>query len=100
MEALNFSCQRPYALYGLVLLVPALIISVFQFKKAHKNLKFFTVKDKSSVVARRMKNFALMYGIRTFCAKFVGFCTLRLSFFRELQFILSFKAYFFPLFRV
>lgn len=67
MEALNFSCQRPYALYGLVLLVPALIISVFQFKKAHKNLKFFTVKDKSSVVARRMKNFALMYGIRTFC---------------------------------
>ena len=64
---MNFSCQRPYALYGFALLVPALIISILRFKKAYKNLKFFTVKDKSSVAARRIKNFALMFGIRTFC---------------------------------
>ncbi len=64
---MNFSCQRPYALYGLVLLLPALIIWIFQFKKVHKNLNFFTAKDKSSTVARRMRNFALVYGIRTFC---------------------------------
>ena len=64
---MNFSCQRPYALYGLALLVPALIISILQFKKAYRNLKFFTVKDKSSAVARRMRNFALIFGVRTFC---------------------------------
>lgn len=63
---MNFSCQRPYALYGLALLVPALIISILQFKKAYKNLNFFTVKDKSSSVARRMRNFSIVYGIRTF----------------------------------
>lgn len=64
---MNFSCQRPYALYGFVLLVPALIVSILQFRKAYKNLNFLTVKDKSSVSARRTKNFALMFGIRTFC---------------------------------
>ncbi len=63
---MNFSCQRPYALYGLALLVPALIISILHFKKVYKNLNFFTVKDKSSTVSRRMRNFGLVYGIRTF----------------------------------
>ncbi|MEE0885422.1 MAG: VWA domain-containing protein [Treponema sp.] len=76
---MNFSCQRPYALYGLALLVPALIISIFQFKKAYRNLKFFTVKDKSSVLARRMKNFALIFGVRTFCIS-VAWAMLVLAF--------------------
>ncbi len=76
---MNFSCQRPYALYGLALLVPALIISILQFKKAYKNLKFFTVKDKSSIPARRTKNFALMFGVRTFCIS-VAWAMLVLAF--------------------
>lgn len=76
---MNFSCQRPYALYGLALLVPALIISILQFKKAYKNLKFFTVKDKSSILARRTKNFALMFGVRTFCVS-VAWAMLVLAF--------------------
>lgn len=76
---MNFSCQRPYALYGLALLVPALIISILQFKKAYKNLKFFTVKDKSSIFARRTKNFALMFGVRTFCIS-VAWAMLVLAF--------------------
>lgn len=76
---MNFSCQRPYALYGLALLVPALIISILQFKKAYKNLKFFTVKDKSSIPTRRTKNFALMFGVRTFCIS-VAWAMLVLAF--------------------
>lgn len=76
---MNFSCQRPYALYGLALLVPALIISILQFKKAYKNLKFFTVKDKSSILVRRTKNFALMFGVRTFCVS-VAWAMLVLAF--------------------
>lgn len=64
---MNFTCQRPFALYALLLLIPALMISVVQFKKVRRNLNIFTVKENFSTMARRMKNFYALYVIRTTC---------------------------------
>ena len=38
---MNFTCERPYAFYGLLLIIPALIITFFQYftkKRQAKNL--------------------------------------------------------------
>lgn len=64
---MNFTCQRPFALYGLILIIPGIILSIIQFRKISGKLSVFTVKDSISVAARRMKNFSFMFVIRAVC---------------------------------
>ncbi len=67
---MDFNCLRPYALYGLILLIPALIITIIQLKKVFKNLRFFTVKNKSASLSYRMKNYPITFVFRTICLSF------------------------------
>lgn len=64
---MNFTCQRPFALYGLILIIPGIILSLFQYKKVAASLLTYTVKDSASVIARRMKHFRVMISIRCIC---------------------------------
>ncbi len=64
---MNFTCQRPFALYGLVLIIPGIIIALLHYRKVAARLNIFSVKDNASVIARRMKHFKTMISIRSVC---------------------------------
>lgn len=76
---MDFTCQRPFALYGLILIVPALAISILQFRKVLKKIKNFTVKDSYSVSSKRAKHFKLMFVVRSFCLS-AAWCMLILAY--------------------
>ena len=38
---MNFSVERPYAFYALFLLVPAILVIIFQYRKISKKFGFF-----------------------------------------------------------
>lgn len=62
---IHFTCERPYAFYLLILLVPALIISISQYRRIAKKLSFFSVKSDTNPGLKRVKNFRLLMTIRT-----------------------------------
>lgn len=64
---MNFTCQRPFALYGLIFIIPGIVVSLMQYKRIAESLLTYTVKDSASVIARRMKHFRAMVSIRCIC---------------------------------
>lgn len=64
---MDFTCQRPYALYGLVLLIPALIVAIFKFRKVVKKINDFAIKGNSSLAPKKLNHFRKMFVFRTFC---------------------------------
>ena len=47
---MNFTCERPYAFYGLLLIIPAVIITFFQYRKIIRNKSVF-MTDKNNSIA-------------------------------------------------
>ena len=45
---MNFSVERPYAFYALFLLVPAILVIIFQYRKISKNFGFFQTNYSST----------------------------------------------------
>ena len=55
---MNFTCERPYAFYGLLLIIPAVIISFFQYRKIIRNKSvFMTVESASNLFFNVTANF-------------------------------------------
>ena len=64
---MNFSCQRPEALYGLLLLIPAVSIEVVRYLKVMQSYKKITVKADDSILAKRIKRFPVTIALKTVC---------------------------------
>lgn len=54
---MNFTCQRPEVLYGILLIIPALIIAIIQYRNVMKRYKVITIKDDDSIHAKRIKKY-------------------------------------------
>ncbi len=58
----NIVCERPYAFYFLLFLIPSLLISFFRHRKIAKKMNLFTVAGENASYSKRMKRlpFALL----------------------------------------
>lgn len=57
---LDITCQRPYALYFLLLLIPAIIVSAVHCRRIVKNAGFLKLMKDSSAEMGRMRHFSVM----------------------------------------
>lgn len=64
---MNFLCERPYAFYGLLLIIPALIITFFQYRKIVKNKSAFVSDKNKSIAAKRLSILPKVILTRTIC---------------------------------
>ncbi len=62
---MNFTCQRPQALYAMLLIIPAVIIAAVQYRRLVKRIKTITVKDSGSVQVRRLKTLGVSVVLRS-----------------------------------
>ena len=60
MMNIDITCQRPNALYLLLFLIPAVIVSVMQCRKIVKKAGFFRLMKDSSAEMGRMRHFSVM----------------------------------------
>lgn len=67
---MNFTCQRPEALYALLLLLPAGIIAVIHYLKVMQGYKKITIKEDDSVAVRRIKRFPVTIILKNVCMMF------------------------------
>lgn len=56
---MNFTCQRPEALYAIFLLIPALIFGIYHYRQVVNNYKKITIKDSDFLPARRIKKYRI-----------------------------------------
>ena len=52
---MSFTCQRPEALYGILFLIPAIIVAVFQYRQVMNNYEKITIKDDNLLPAKWLK---------------------------------------------
>lgn len=57
-------CERPYALIGLVTLIPALILTIAQYRKIVERLKILYVKTPQSMLSKRVTYFPSVIVLR------------------------------------
>lgn len=57
-------CERPYALIGLFALIPALILTVVQYKRIVERLRVLYVKTPQSMMSKRVSNFPVVIVLR------------------------------------
>ena len=62
---MNFTCERPYAFYGLLLIIPAVIISFFQYRKIIRNKSIFMSDKNNSIASKRLARFPKVILCRT-----------------------------------
>ena len=62
---MNFTCQRPEVLYGILLIIPALIIAIIQYRNVMKRYKVITIKDDDSIHAKRIKKYHFTIALRS-----------------------------------
>ncbi len=62
---MNFTCERPSALWALILLIPAIIVCVYRYKKIMKHFSLYVLKDTDSSATKRMKKFPITLLLRT-----------------------------------
>ncbi len=62
---MNFTCERPYAFWLLLLLIPALVISTVQYRRIVKKITFFSIKNDTNPGLKRVKRFPLLMAFRT-----------------------------------
>ena len=67
---MNFTCERPYAFYLLLLLIPALLVSLFQYRRIVKKISFFSIKNDTNPGLKRVKHFPLLMAFRTIFRSF------------------------------
>ena len=60
-----FSCERPYAFYGLLVLVPAVILAVRQYIRISHQMKKFAVAGQKMSESSRMTKLPLLLALRT-----------------------------------
>lgn len=53
---MNINCERPYAFYFLLLLIPALIICIYRQKKIIREISFFSTKEKEFDSEKKISN--------------------------------------------
>ena len=56
---MNFTCQRPEALYAIFLLIPALVFGLYHYRQVINNYKKITIKDSDFLPARRIKKYSI-----------------------------------------
>ena len=56
---MNFTCQRPEALYAIFLLIPALVFGIYHYRQVMNNYKKITIKDSDFLPARRIKKYRI-----------------------------------------
>ena len=62
---MNFTCERPYAFYGLLLIIPAVIITFFQYRKIIRNKSVFMTDKNNSIASKRLARFPKVILCRT-----------------------------------
>ena len=62
---MNFTCERPYAFYFLLFLIPSFLISLFQYRKIVKKIKFFSIINENDSRFHRMKQFPVIMVFRS-----------------------------------
>lgn len=61
---MNITCERPYAFLFLVLLIPALAVSIYQHKKVSEKITFFSVAGENGFHQKRMRRLPLIMSLR------------------------------------
>ncbi|MCR5494610.1 MAG: VWA domain-containing protein [Treponema sp.] len=64
---MNFTCQRPEALYGLLLLIPASIFAIIKYMKVIESYNKITIKEEDSIEAKRIKRFPITIALKSVC---------------------------------
>lgn len=62
---MSFTCQRPEALYGILFLIPAIIVAVFQYRQVMNNYEKITIKDDNLLPAKRLKKYRVTIAVRS-----------------------------------
>ncbi|MBQ5471250.1 MAG: VWA domain-containing protein [Treponema sp.] len=62
---MNFTCQRPSALFALLILIPAIIVCVLRYKHIMKHFNLYILKDTDSATTKRMRKFPVTLLLRT-----------------------------------
>ena len=62
----NIACERPYAFYFLLLLIPALLISFLRHRKIVKKINSFTVVSQNDSYPKRMRRLPVVMFLRSF----------------------------------
>ncbi len=63
---MNMNCERPYAFYFLLLLIPSIAVTVFQHRRIVKKMSFFSVVNENDSQPQRMAHFPMLMAARTF----------------------------------
>lgn len=61
---MNITCERPYAFLFLVLLIPALAVSIYQHRKVSKKITFFSVAGENDFRQKRMRRLPVIMSLR------------------------------------
>ncbi len=61
---MKFTCQHPYALFALLLLIPALIICFVHYLRLMKHFSVYLLRDKNSVPAKRINKVPVVLVLR------------------------------------
>lgn len=62
---MNFTCERPFALFGILLLIPALIVCIYRYRRIMKRFNLYLLKDTDSPTTKRMKKIPAILIFRT-----------------------------------
>ena len=62
---MSFTCERPYAFYFLLFLIPSFLISLFKYRKIVKKINFFSIINEQDSRFHRMKQFPVLMVFRS-----------------------------------
>ncbi len=76
LSSMKFTCQYPYILFAILLLIPALIICIIHYKRLMNQFSVYLLKDKESVFAKRISKLPAVLVFRCIFRSLAWICLI------------------------